>query len=182
MSDRWNVSFQLDRKIAWEGMIAGGRVYQNGWEWLWSVMHAALLCLFAPVGICLTIIVVWRQVTGQLPDLTFWAFPPMVIIFALGCLWDASAPWKRLARAVEEARFTRQGAAEISADGFALTAPDSRWKTGWADVETVLGTKRALVVVVSSIALIVPRDAFENAEEAECALAAMQGWQAGAVA
>ena len=181
MSETWTVTFQLTRKIAWEGMIAAGRVYQTGWSFVWSIAHTVLLCLFAPVGLCMAGFVLWRRVAGHLPDLSFWAFPPLMMVVALGCLWVSFAPWKRLARAVEEARFTRSGRAEISANGFTLHAPHSEWRTGWADVETVLGTKKTLIVLVSSIALIVPRDAFADAEEAEQALAAMQRWQADAM-
>ena len=92
---------------------------------------------------------------------------------------SARAIWRYLAKITADAKFNAHTVVEISADGFTQMAPDSTWRTGWADVEGVARSKVSLCVYVSGVVQFVPLDAFASKEDADAAFVAMQAWAEG---
>ncbi|MFK7940482.1 MAG: YcxB family protein [Roseovarius sp.] len=184
MSREWQVKVTLTEKPVWQSMVSAGQLYNTGIARLWTILFSLVVMFFAPLGLIITVVAVGHfagiDARDSLPAVLSWPLPILLLGLGFACIWLSWKPWKNLAAASVKAAFNRTKYARITAKGFCLTGGDSEWHTGWSEVEAVQSTKDALVVVVSAIALIVPRDAFDTPDEAEVALAAMQRWQGAA--
>ena len=82
-----------------------------------------------------------------------------------------------LAQASVRSRFGRAQQVILNKTGIILITANSRWHSGWGDVEGMHPGIRTLAVGIAGIAIALPRRAFKGRWASNDALAAMQHWQ-----
>ena len=176
---KYRVSFKLEAPGTLLAMQQAGALhFQGRWRFV-AILQILILAIFAPLGGVMSIYLIWNWITGA-ATIGYWMGVVFIILAAI-FMKLANMMYARLAQISVDAEFNKVSIVEISEESFTLMAPNSTWRTGWADVESVIRTETAFVVVVSAIALPVPITAFESEAEADQAFADMQRWHGVAV-
>lgn len=180
MADVWRLELKADQPTTLQAMSAGGRYHFKGAAYVWLFAQTLVSVFFAPIG-AMFVIGLALQLAGVIDvrDLPPYAMPATMLILFVFFMWLSNTSWKRFSVVTVSAKFNKHTVAEISETGFTQMAPNSTRRTGWGDVETVMKSKAAVLIVVSGVVQFVPLNAFSSLDSADKAFSTMQGWIGG---
>lgn len=177
---KYRISFKLEAPGTLLAMQQAGALhFQGRWRFV-AILQIVILAIFAPLGGVMSVYLIWNWFSGGNATIGYW-MGVVFVVLALIFMKLANMMYARLAQISVDAEFNKASIVEMSRENFTLMAPNSTWRTGWADVESVIRTDDAFVIVVSAIALPVPISAFESEAQADQAFADMQRWHGIAV-
>lgn len=167
-------SFSGDPKVTLQAMYAAGGAISTLRMKIAGIIQVLALGFLVPLGLIAIAIYFFRDFTR---DYTF-----AVVLFALFFGWAMTGIgrliYRDMAHVISASPFATTQHVEIGPDGVAVSTRNSHWRTGWADITAVRETKLALCVVVSGVALSVPKDALDDPAQT---FADMQGWHKSSV-
>ena len=182
MSDQsWEITTSATAAETFEAMFLAGGALMTGRKRVLQIVHSVFVGLFAPLGATMVVWVLVQMFGGpKLGDLHVAVVPLTLLAFGFISLWLMKEIYFVVAKVTSETSFARGQQVLIDASGITQITAHSRWHSGWGDVIDVKAGKTTIGVVISGVAIALPRNAFPNPPEADRALAAMQSWQEAA--
>lgn len=175
--ERWELDVTPTAEETYEAMVLAGNALLKGRAQVFLTLQSFFGVFFAPLGATLCIGLAAMLGWGvRMEDLPVWAVPVTLVTFALLAIWLSRRAYFMIAQAAVRSRFGRAQRIVLDASGVTLTTNDSRWHSGWRDVQTVRTGKKVLCIGISGIAIAVPRRAFLGPQDADDALSAAQRW------
>ena len=177
----WEITTSATAAETFEAMFLAGGAVMTGRKRVLQIAHSVFVGLFAPLGATMVVWILVQMFGGpKLGDLHVAVVPVTLLVFGFISLWLMKEIYFVVARVTSETKFVRGQRVLIDASGITQITAHSCWHSGWGDVIAVKAGKTAIAVVISGVAIALPRNAFPNPPEADRALAAMQSWQEAA--
>ena len=179
--ERWDLDVAAIAAENYEAMTTAGRASLRGSHRATLIFQSVFIGFNAPIGATMLLFILVQSFGGpKFSNLPVFAMPVAYVCFSLVTFWLSRQAYLMVAQMTTQTRFGRAQQVTLDASGITLTTENSRWHSGWADVERVLGAKNVLIVGISGIAIAIPRRAFLGPLDANDALEVMQRWQAAA--
>jgi hypothetical protein len=181
-AEQWELTTTPTAAEAHEAMVLVRRTQRSRGQRILMSFQAFLIGICAPLGatvFLLGAVFLIEQLRGgqSFLDSGPVAILVAVILFFALAFWTYRQTYFMLAQAIVRSRFGRVQQVVLNETGLTLTTANSRWQSGWGDVEGVHPGTRTLAVDIGGIAIALPRRAFEGRWASNDALAAMQHWQ-----
>ena len=179
--ERWELDVTPTAAENYEAMVIAGRASLRGGQRGILIFQSVFIGFCAPIGATMLFFILVQMSGGpEFSDLPAFAIPVAYVAFAILTLWLARQAYFMVAQLTVRSRFGRTQQITLDQTGITLQTPNSRWHSGWADVEAVRGAKNTLVVGISGIAIPILRRSFWGPLDAHDGLAVMQRWQEAA--
>jgi hypothetical protein len=144
--------------------------------WLQYVIQLGL----APLG-GVFLYLLLRHGTG-LPAAPVPLLPPFLIAAGIvaGVILLGNRTAARVPDITLRSRFFRGNGAEMDRDGLTFLGPDSRWQTGWADIDALARGPSVMVACVGPMYFPIPQSALGDSAATEAAWQQISAWHSAA--
>lgn len=182
MSEKsWELDITPTAAETYEATVLSGKTLLKGRARAILIAQGFFIGVCAPLGATMIVwLVVMMSGGPEFSDLPGWAIPVTFMGFGMLAFWFSRQSHFLIAQATVRSRFGRSQRVVLDRSGITLKTQNSRWYTGWADVQSVSAGPKTLCVGISGIAIALPRHAFLGPQDADDALALMREWQEGA--
>ena len=178
---QWELTVTPTAPELYEAMTLAGRGMLSRGQKGMLILQSVFVGICAPMGATMIVWAVLMAFGGrEFANLPAWALPMSFVTFALLSLWLTRQAYFVIAQNSVRTRFGRAQQVTLDQSGITIVTPNSRWHSGWADVELLRGGKTVISVCISSVAIALPRSAFLGPQDADEALLTMYSWQEGA--
>lgn len=167
--ERWELAVTPTAAETYEAMVLAGKSLIKGRGRVILIVQSLFVGFFAPLGAVLLFWVVAMGIgnrSANFDTIMGWGLPVTLVLFGLLTFWLNRQSYFMIAEAGVRSRFGRFQQVVLDQSGITLTTENSRWHSGWADVEMVRGGKTTLFIGISGIAIAVPRRVFLGPKDA----------------